>query len=131
MLAHEIGDAVWHAARTPTIAGDELVEGVYQAAEIIGRKLLEPKVFRAIQSDRYRSILRKMAGESLRMSFHRGELAARLEEEERRVLDNFLRRMRSLGALEIDPETRGGYRYPNRLYALYFGMQAQLRPKRR
>ena len=131
VLAHEIGDAVWHAARTPTIAHDEIVEGVYQAAEIIGRKLLEPQVFRAIQSDRYRSILRKMAGESLRMSFHRGDLAARLEEEERRVLDNFLRRMRSLGALEIDPETRGSYRFPNRLYALYFGMQAQLHPRRR
>ena len=131
VLAHEIGDAVWHAAGTPTFTRDELVAGVVQAAEIIGRKLLEPQVFEAIQSDRYRSILRKMADESPRMSFHRGELSARLEEEERRVLDNFLRRMRTLGALQIDPETRGGYRFPNRLYALYFGMQAQLQPRRR
>ena len=131
VLAHEIGDAVWHAARTPTITSNELVEGVVRAAEIIGRKLLEPQIFRAIQSDRYRSILRRMAGESIRMSFQRAELAGRLEEEQRRVLDNFLRRMRSLGALQIDPETRGGYRYPNRLYALYFWMQSQVQPKRR
>ncbi len=82
---------------------------------------------RRSSSDRYRSILRKMAGEPLRMRFQRGELGARLEDEERRVLDNFLRRMRNLGALEIDPEVRGGYRFPNRLHALYFWMESQLK----
>ena len=60
------------------------------------------------------------------MRFQRAELAARLAEGERGVLDNFLRRMRMLGALEIDPEVRGGYRFPNRLHALYFWMQSQL-----
>ena len=128
VLAHEIGDAVWHTARSQTITQDEIVTGVARAAEIIGRKLLEPQVFRAIQSDRYRAILRKMAGEPSRMTFHRGELAARLTQEERRVLDNFLRRMRNLGALLSDPDVRGGYRFPNRLHALYYSMQSQ--PKR-
>ena len=80
---------------------------------IVGRKLLEPQIFQAIQSDRYRSILRKMADSPQRMTFQRGELTARLAEDERRVLDNFLRRMRSLGALEIDTEVRGGYRSPS------------------
>ena len=128
VLAHEIGDAVWHTARAQTITQDEIVTGVARAAEIIGRKLLEPQVFRAIQSDRYRAILRKMADDPSRMTFHRGELAARLTQEERRVLDNFLRRMRNLGTLQPDPEVRGGYRFPNRLHALYYSMQSQ--PKR-
>ena len=105
------------------------VRGVVRAAEIIGRKLLEPQLFRAIQSDRYRSILRKMADEPSRTTFQRGELVARLTEEERQVLDNFLRRMRSLGALQIDPEVRGGYRFPNRLHALYFWMESQLKTR--
>ena len=129
VLAHEIGDAVWHTARAQTIAQDEIVTGVVRAAEIIGRKLLEPQIFRAIQSDRYRSILRKMADEPLRMRFQRADLAARLTQEERRVLDNFLRRMRNLGALQIDPEVRGGYRFPNRLHALYFWMESQLKTR--
>ena len=129
VLAHEIGDAVWHSARAQTIEHHEVVRGVVRAAEIIGRKLLEPQIFRAIQSDRYRSILRKMADEPSRMRFHRGELAARLTQEERRVLDNFLRRMRNLGALQIDPEVRGGYRFPNRLHALYFWMESQLKTR--
>ena len=127
VLAHEIGDAVWHTARAQTIAQNEIASGVVRAAEIIGRKLLEPQIFRAIQSDRYRAILRKMAGEPLQMRFQRGELAGRLTQEERQVLDNFLRRMRSLGALQTDPEVRGGYRFPNRLHALYYWMESQLK----
>ena len=129
VLAHEIGDAVWHTARAQTIAQNEIAHGVVRAAGIIGRKLLEPQIFRAIQSDRYRSILRKMADEPSRTTFQRGELVARLTEEERQVLDNFLRRMRSLGALQIDPEVRGGYRFPNRLHALYFWMESQLKTR--
>ena len=127
VLAHEIGDAVWSTSRSPAIAGDEIRLGVMRAAEIVGRKLLEPQILQAIQSDRYRSILRKMADSPQRMRFQRGELAARLAEDERRVLNNFLRRMRTLGALEIDPEVRGGYRFPNRLHALYFWMESQLK----
>ena len=38
------------------------------------------------------------------------------------MLDNFLRRMKKLGAIEADPEVKGGYRFPNRLYGLYFRM---------
>lgn len=129
VLAHEIGDAVWGAARSPTIAGQEVREGIIRAAGIVGRKLLEPQIFQAIQSDRYRSILRKMADSPQRMRFQRAELAARLAEGERGVLDSFLRRMRTLGALEIDPEVRGGYRFPNRLHALYFWMQSQLKSR--
>ena len=56
-------------------------------------------------------------------------MTARLAEDERRVLDNFLRRMRSLGALEIDTEVRGGYRFPKRLHALYFWMESQLKSR--
>ena len=46
VLAHEIGDAVWHTARALTIGQDEIVTGVVRAAEIIGRKLLEPQIFK-------------------------------------------------------------------------------------
>ena len=129
VLAHEIGDAVWSTARSSAIEQEEIGEGIIRAAEIIGRKLLEPQIFQAIQSNRYRSILRKMADSPHWMTFQRGELSARLTDDERRVLDNFLRRMRSLGALEIDTEVRGGYRFPNRLHALYFWMESQLKSR--
>lgn len=124
VLAHEIGDAVWREARRLTISSREVSAGIVTAAEVIGRKLLEPRIFGAIRSKRYRSILRKMSDEP-RMHFRRSELAGRLTGDEKRVMDNFLQRMKDLGALETDPGVRGGYRFPNLLHMLYFWMESQ------
>ena len=46
------------------------------------------------------------------------ELAARLSSSGQKVPDNFLRRVKKLGALEADPNVPGGYKFPNRLHAL-------------
>lgn len=123
VLAHEIGDAVWRSAAGPTITAQDISRGIVLAADVVGSKLLEPQIFQAIRSERYRSILRKISDEP-RFEFRRSELIPRLTTRERRVLDNFLRRMRKLGALVTDPESRGGYRFPNLLYALYFAIEA-------
>jgi len=130
VLAHEVGDAVWRAADTREIKNDEIVRGIIVAAEVIGSKLLEPSIFRALQSERYHSILHQIA-DSPRMHFRRSEVLARLAGQDKPALDNFLRRMRNLGAIEADPEVRGGYRFPNRLHALYFFMASQRRLGRR
>ena len=124
VLAHEIGDAVWRTARNLEINSREITGGIFDAAEIIGRKLLEPQIFSAIRSERYRSILRKMTGE-LQLRFRRAELATRLTKEEVKVMDNFLQRMKNLGAIDTDPEVRGGYRFPNLLHALYFMIESE------
>lgn len=123
VLAHEIGDAVWRSAAEPTITDRDISLGVTLAADVVGSKLLEPQVFQAIRSERYRSILRKISNQP-RFSFRRAELIEQLTTREQRVLDNFLRRMKKLGALAADPEARGGYRFPNLLYALYFAIEA-------
>lgn len=124
VLAHELGDAVWRRAKRPDIGSKEVHAGIWTAAEMIGRKLLEPQVFSAIRSERYRSILRKTLDEP-RVRFRRSELVERLTSDERKVMDNFLQRMKRLGALETDPEVQGGYRFPNLLHALYFWMESQ------
>ena len=126
VLAHEVGDAVWRTAGGPAIALKEILDGVFTAAEVIGRKLLNPRIFSAIRSERYHSIFRKMADVS-GTHFQRAELRELLTDAEKRGLDNFLGRMTTLGALEKDPETRGGYRFPNLLHALYFRMESQRR----
>lgn len=124
VLAHEIGDALWRTARNFEISSREVTAGIRTAADVIGRKLLEPRIFAAIHSERYRSILRKLSAEP-RMRFRRSELVNRLTDDEKRVMDNFLRRMKQLGALDADPGIRGGYRFPNLLHALYFWMESQ------
>ena len=124
VLAHEIGDAVWRTARSAAIADGEIAAGIATAAEVIGRKLLEPRIFKALRNERYRSIFGKMAKEP-RIRFRRAELRERLTDGERGVLDNFLRRMRELGVLALDPEIQGGYRFPNHLHALYVHMESR------
>ena len=57
--------------------------------------------------------------------FRRSELLERLTGEEKNLMDNFLRRMKRLGALETDSEVKGGYRFPNLLHMLYFWMESQ------
>lgn len=124
VLAHEIGDAVWRTAQSLNINAKEVSQGISIAAEIIGRKLLEPQIFSAIRSERYRSILRKIAGEP-QMYFRRAELVKNLTEKEVKVVDSFLRRMKQLGAIETVADLKGGYRFPNLLHALYFLIESE------
>jgi hypothetical protein len=131
VLAHEIGDAVWRTASTTDITHGNVTDGILSAAEVVGHKLLEPRVFQELRSDRYRSILRKMADHPTELQLRRKDLIAILRPEEKKVLDNFLQRMKQLGALIPDQETGPGcYRFPNRLHELYFWTESQ-RAKRR
>jgi AAA+ ATPase superfamily predicted ATPase len=126
VLAHEIGDAVWRVAAGSPVKEHEASRGVVDAAEVIGRKLLEPQVLQAIRSQRYRSILRKLAAHPLRLTFRRADLLKALSPEEKKVLDNFLTRMRKLGVILPDAEGGpGAYRFSNQLHALYFYIEAE------
>jgi AAA+ ATPase superfamily predicted ATPase len=124
VIAHEIGDAVWRRAEAAVITDKDAKAGIRDAAEIIGRKFLEPQIFHAIRSQRYRSILRKLA-DSPSFSFQRAGLREKLTAEEDKVLDNFLKKMRDLGAMIPNPEAGpGSYRFANQLHHLYFRLES-------
>lgn len=125
VLAHEIGDAAFTLDNDGRIDRDDAIQAVIAAADIIGRKHLEPQVFRAIRSTRYRSILRKLARGPFEPTFQRSDVRKRLSGDEVRVFDNFLRRMEKLDVLARDPERgAGAYRFTNLLHYLYFMMEA-------
>ncbi len=125
VLAHEIGDAVYRIDSDNQIDMRDAAVGLCHATEIVGRKHLEPQVFRAIRSDRYRSILRTLAGSDLGFEFTRGELRAALTIKEAGVLDNFLAKMKDVGVIRPDPEGgRGAYVFANQLHHLYFWFEA-------
>lgn len=127
VLAHEIGDAVFNVDDDNRIDEKDASVGVIDAAEIVGRKHLEPRVFRVIRSERYRAILRKIAREPFQLQFQRSEVRTHLNKEELRVFDNFLRRMTELGVIVRETERgAGSYRFTNLLHWLYFSMEAQL-----
>ena len=128
VLAHEIGDAVWRKAEGPKIQRREVLAGIFLAAEVVGAKWLEPKVFQAIRSENYRAIINKIS-EFPKLNFRRAELREHLAPKEQRVLDSFLQRMKKLGVLERDPEVRGGYRFPSLLHGVAFTFAGRIRQR--
>lgn len=126
MLAHEIGDAVFKLDTDSRIDRPDAIAGIVEAADIVGRKHLEPQVFQAIRSAKYRAILRKVSVEPFEPRFKRAELRARLAKEEEKVMDNFLTRMKDLGVIRPDLERGpGAYCFDNILHYLYFWLEAE------
>ncbi|MEW6048151.1 MAG: ATP-binding protein [Bacillota bacterium] len=123
MLAHEIGDAVYRVDQDRRVNAEDAFSGLRQAAEVVGRKHLQPHVFDAIRSPRYLSILRRAA--KLGYSFTLRELRARLNDTEEKALGNFVARMKRLGVILPEREAgSGGYRFSNLLHHMYFLMEA-------
>ncbi len=126
MLAHEIGEAVFQVDSDDHIDEKDAILGIVATADIVGRKHLEPQVFQATRSVRYRAILRKLAKRPFGFRFKRSEIRDRLSADENRVLDNFLTKMKKLRVLLPDPDAGpGAYRFANRLYYLYFQLEAR------
>lgn len=126
VLAHEIGDAVFKVDQDMVVDNQDALAGIMDAADIIGRKHLEPQVFQVLRSARYRTILRKLAQEPFGAAFQRAEVLRRLSDDEARVFDNFLRRMSRLGVVSRDLERgAGAYRFANLLHYLYFWLEAE------
>ena len=124
VIAHEIGDAAFQLAEAKeTVTSGLAANAVLRAAKIVGLKYLEPKVFEAIQSRRYRSILATIASEP--GMFKRGKILNKLDEGEKRVADNFLQKMKGLDVLEQVPAEGPGYwRFTSNLHHMYFILQS-------
>ena len=125
IFMHEIGDAVFWSDDDGIISEDDASSGIIDAAERIGKKYLDPKIYRAIRSEQYRSILRRL-GERPLNRFLKSEIESKLNEKEKKVFNNFLRKMRELGIIVADIEGgRGSYKFVNELYPVYIGMESQ------
>lgn len=125
VMAHEIGDATFNEDTDNRITREDALQGVVRAADIVGRKHVEPQVFTAIRSPRYRAILRKTASKPFEVEFRRRDLWPLLKDDERKVFDNFLARMKKLGVVQANPEGGpGAYRFTNTLHYLYFWLEA-------
>jgi len=125
ILMQEIGDAVFGASAGDRICERDAYDGIIAAAETIGDKYLEPKVYEAIRSQRYISTLRKL-GEKWTFRFNKKDLEAKLTGEERKVLGNFLRKMMGLDVIQQDKEAGPGcYKFANRLYGVYIRLESR------
>lgn len=125
-LAHEIGDAVFKIDSDNYIDRRDAGDGILKAADVIGQKYIEPQVFDVIRSEKYRSILRKLAKEPLETEFRKKEAIKNLDDTERKVFDNFLQKMKKLHVLVENKDLgSGGYQFTSDLHQLFFWLQAQ------
>jgi AAA+ ATPase superfamily predicted ATPase len=118
MLMHEVGDAVFWEDTDNFIDTDDAGRGIIRAVENIGRKYLDPQIYRAMRSRTYRTILRKIGKLPLGTDFLRKDIREKMSEKERKNFDNFLRRIKKLGMI-TDGEARGEYRFISQLYHIY------------
>jgi len=126
ILMHEIGDAAFYIDEDSNIDLRDAQRGIIDAAERIGVKYLDPKVYRAIRSERYKSILRKL-GEpgAIKRRFHKIEIEKHLTSDEKKVFNNFLQKMQRIGVIEQDKDAgRGSYLFVNELYPVYIRLQS-------
>ncbi|MBI5232811.1 MAG: hypothetical protein HY880_00495, partial [Deltaproteobacteria bacterium] len=120
-LMHIIGDAVFWRDRDNVIDNDDASDGLEDAAEEVGRKLVDQQVFDALRSKDYRSILSKIAYEPSVLSdfsFQKGKVGRGFSETEKKKFDNFLQRMKRLDVLRPGDE-RGEYAFADPMVWLY------------
>ncbi len=123
-IMHLIGDAAFWIDQDGKIDDTDAVNAVLAAAEEVGRKYVDQQVYRALRSDDYRSILRKIGklGPGA-MTFRRKDVAADLSETERGKFDNFLQRMKKLQVLRAG-ESPGEYAFNVRMVAIYVWLKS-------
>ena len=127
LIMQEIGDATFWIDEDEIIDVVDAKKGIFSAAVKVGQKYLDPKVYRTIQSTRYRRILRKLGRTKISRNFKKKEIEKILDDKEKKVFHNFLRRMRELGVIESDIEQgRGAYRFVNEIYPIYIWMESRL-----
>lgn len=127
MFMHEIGDATYWSNTDDRIDHRDAMAGIVSATESIGKKYLDPKVYNALRSKHYRSILSKL-GQSLETRcFTKRDAAETLTPSEQRVFTNFLKKMRDLGVIESDVEKgQGAYKFAHEVYFFYIRMRSIL-----
>lgn len=123
MLMHEVGDAIFWLDKDDYIDEKDATNGIFVAADVVGRKYLDSQVYRELRSETHRSILRRIGKLPLGTSFKRKAILERVPDRERKTFDNFIRRTKRLGIIG-ETEIRGEYRFINQLYHLYVWLEA-------
>ncbi|MBL0870641.1 MAG: ATP-binding protein [Phycisphaerales bacterium] len=128
VLMHEVGDAVFKQASTSRVNTDMAFVGLMSAATVVGRKYLDSGVLDVIQSEKYRSILLKLAQSLEEKTLRRKEVLKLISTTELKVFDNFVRKMVDLGVLRaVRP---GEYEFCNELHRLYYVLSGSNRLKK-
>ncbi len=124
-LMHLIGDAVYWKDTDNKISLTDATQGSIDAAVEFGQKFVDKQVLNALQSEDYRSILKKLSAKlmfDISISFQKASIVEVLTENEKAKFNNFLQRMKKLRVLNSG-EIKGEYIFNNRLIPLYIWLK--------
>ncbi len=124
-IMHSVGDSIFWELRGKTVTREVAVRGLIEASQEVGRKFVDAQVYAAIQSKDYQSILKKLANDlgPLRDEFTRKELAAKLNDTEKRKLDNFLQKLKKLNVIK-SLDTPGRYQFRIKMVQTYLWLRS-------
>ncbi len=118
-----VGDMAYWIDDDQTIDEKDAFHAVIDAAEDFGKKYVDAQVYKALRSEDYRNILKKIGEQGPeQMSFRKSDIERRLTEQEKRKFHNFLQKMKTLNVLR-QGETRGEYVFSLRMVRLYVWLQ--------
>mgnify|MGYP005832425851 CR=1 FL=1 len=119
-----VGDAAFWADDDGTIDASDAARAIVVAADEVGNKYVDEQVFRALRSDDYLSILKKISKIDLvSMTFSMAEIESQLSDTEKRKFSNFLQRMKKLNVLRSG-EKSGQYIFNLRMVLFYIRLRS-------
>ncbi len=121
-LLHLLGEAAFWITDSNFINKDVAQRAVVAASEEVGRKFVDQQVYKALQSQDYHRILKKIAEDRLELSFKKSDIVKKLNENEKRKFDNFIQRMKKLNV--ITQRQRGEYIFRDWLTRTYIYMKS-------
>jgi len=122
-LMHLLGDAAFWIAPERIVNPEVAMRATLAAAEDVGRKFVDHQVYKALKSEDYHRILKKLARADFDVTFKKSEISKGLSQDERRKFDSFLQRMKKLNVI-TPGEERGEYSFRDRLTRMYLLMES-------
>jgi len=123
-IMHVVGEEAYFLDSDGILTAEEASQAVMRAADEVGRKFVNQQVYKAIRSDDYRSILKKIATLGpTKDSFLKKEVSEGLTPGEKKKLDNFLQRMKKLNVIRAG-ETAGQYVFNLQMVRLYIWLRS-------
>jgi len=127
-IMHIIGDNIFWINRDNIIDKEDAMQGIFIAAEDVGKKFVDHQIYKELHSKDYHSILAKLGGDKFDMSFQKKQIEKKLTVVEKRKFGDFLRRMKKLKVLKSGKEL-GEYIFNNRLVRLYLLLESLKKEK--
>ena len=127
-IMHIVGDSAFWINADDVIDKSDAMRGVLEAADEVGKKFVDQQVLTALRSPAYHSILTKIAQVDFNAThFTRAEVSTDLTEDERKKLDNFLRKMVQLNVIHKG-EVQGEYIFNLALVRMYLWLRSAGEP---